>query len=188
MERPEDFAIVIGISEYEELPALRGSAADAEAFALWLADTEVGAGIPKGNILLLVAQNDPKAGLAQLQNAFEEVYERHLDRPGRRLYVYASGHGYSNEGVGTVLMAADASLEMAGRAIDLVAYADGYLDAESFEEVALFADGALLLSSRLVPITTPTKPELQPAEYGGSKWNPSTPRAGAMRSEVRETS
>ena len=53
---PRDFAIVIGISRYEHLPALQGPANDALAFATWLGDPQ-GGRLAESDIQALVTTN-----------------------------------------------------------------------------------------------------------------------------------
>ena len=141
MESPDDFAVVIGISDYDHLPKLTGPDTDARLFEQWLLDSQDGAGIPPANVKAATG----RVVLHEIQAAFEGIYrlgQEKLDdsSQGHRCYIFASGHGYSSKGSGLALLAADADRQMLGRAVDLMAFSDGLVESGLFDEVVLFAD------------------------------------------------
>ena len=101
-----DFAIVIGISRYSHdgyFRDLRGSEADADAVFNWLTDPSGGA-LPANNVIVLHSPTRSEA-----EHAFDQMFDRFINDPGRRLYIYGSGHGFSDGPDGAALLMADAS-------------------------------------------------------------------------------
>jgi uncharacterized caspase-like protein len=112
--RKRDYAIVIGVPKYPSLSRdgasvdLAGPIQDAEKMRAWLAN-ETGGGVPADNIEYVVragetpaANPDPTRDV--VVQAFTRMYARCWDPngapkvpTGRRLYVYASGHGLAND-------------------------------------------------------------------------------------------
>ena len=84
-ERPEDFAVVVGISKYSDLPEAAHAERDAEA----VKDHLIAAGFPSRNVVLL-------SGEKASRSAIEKFVETWLPRnagPGSRVAFYFSGHG-----------------------------------------------------------------------------------------------
>ena len=106
-----DFAIVIGISRYEHLPVLEGPARDATAFASWLSDPE-GGRLDASDIQLLTSEQSNDARfptLRDVNNAFRPLFEAEPadENRRRRLYVYATGHGFAVQGSVCAVTASD---------------------------------------------------------------------------------
>jgi uncharacterized caspase-like protein len=138
-----DYAVVVGISNYPELENLPGAADDARLVAAWLTGP---GGLPDENVALLVGD-----GLAvnafptrsDIDKAFGPLVQRiaGADQPPiRRLYIFVSGHGYSINTDSVVLLPADASRLLLGLAIDIRAYANAFRRSGRCDEVVLFAD------------------------------------------------
>lgn len=131
----DDYAIVIGISDYAELPKLEGATKDAEAFAKWLTASD-GGRLPKQNVTLITNR------YATMSGVWEEFF-RLIDvkeRISRRLYIYCAGHAYANSKEQIALLTVDASLKLPDHSIDLRGYADSFDENGSFEEIILFTD------------------------------------------------
>jgi hypothetical protein len=84
-ERPDDFAVVIGIESYEKLPKASHALRDAEAVRRHL----LALGLPERNVVVLTGQSATKS---RLLGYFEEWLPRNL-KPESRLLVYFTGHG-----------------------------------------------------------------------------------------------
>ncbi|MDO8756446.1 MAG: caspase family protein, partial [Elusimicrobiota bacterium] len=83
--RENDFAIVIGIEKYSELPSSEYSAADAELVRDYL----ISLGFPERNIQFIVNE---KATLSRLAKTIESWLPRQV-KPNSKVFVYYSGHG-----------------------------------------------------------------------------------------------
>lgn len=84
-QRPSNFALVIGVEEYDGLPDADFAERDAEAVRKHL----IALGYPKRNILYLT-------GKQALKSSIEKYVEAWLPRnvkPASRVFVYFSGHG-----------------------------------------------------------------------------------------------
>jgi hypothetical protein len=106
----EDRAIVVGVSEYPELGALRGPENDANEFYKWLRSPH-GGNVPEGRIDLIISSKfkpfkSPELAeptRLRVREAFMKLYAlaerqgRDGDgtRIGRRLYLYFAGHGFA---------------------------------------------------------------------------------------------
>jgi len=84
-EREHDFAIVVGVENYSDLPKAQYAARDARAFAAHAKAL----GVPPRNVVLLT---DQKAGLASMDKYLDQWLPR-MVQPDSRVYFYFSGHG-----------------------------------------------------------------------------------------------
>ncbi|MEK7859235.1 MAG: ankyrin repeat domain-containing protein [Elusimicrobiota bacterium] len=85
-ERPEDFALVVGVESYSnELPRADFAERDANAVRAHL----VALGVPERNIKVLLGS---KASRSQLEAYLEDWLPR-MARPSGRVFFYFSGHG-----------------------------------------------------------------------------------------------
>ncbi|HAZ07139.1 MAG TPA: hypothetical protein DCZ01_01145 [Elusimicrobia bacterium] len=84
-ERPADFALVIGIEKYKDLPEAEFGARDAEAVKEHL----LALGYPERNIIHLTGENATRTGL---QKYLEEWLPRNVS-PESTVFFYYSGHG-----------------------------------------------------------------------------------------------
>ncbi len=84
-QRPDDFAIVMGISKYSDLPEAAFAERDAQAVKNHL----LAMGYPSRNVVSLLGE---KAGFTALQK-FLEVWLPKNVTPNSRVFFYFSGHG-----------------------------------------------------------------------------------------------
>ena len=84
-ERPQDFAVVVGIEDYSALPAARFAARDAGAVAAHLKAL----GVPERNVALLTGVQATRTGLAK----HVEAWLTNNVRDDSTVYFYYSGHG-----------------------------------------------------------------------------------------------
>lgn len=84
-ERPDDYAVVIGIEAYSDLPEARFAERDAAA----VRDHLAALGVPERNIVSLIGA---KAGKAAFMKTFETWLPRNAG-PESTVWVYYSGHG-----------------------------------------------------------------------------------------------
>ena len=131
----QDFAIVIGINAYPQLPPLRGAIQDALLFKNWLVRAD-GGGVPEDNIRLVLSPDslagnpiNAKPGKGEIDEALQslgiDAFLQNLasgnddsddgdDTPvraiGRRLYFYFSGHGVGPTADEVAMLMANASL------------------------------------------------------------------------------
>ncbi|GAA3989884.1 caspase family protein [Mucilaginibacter dorajii] len=92
MPNTGDFAIIIGVDEYLNLPALQGPINDADEFHNWLLDTR-GGDVPAGNCYLIPNTRDPARPLQDdIDDALVLIVARQ-DVVFRRFYFFFAGHG-----------------------------------------------------------------------------------------------
>lgn len=91
-ERPEDFAVVVGIEKYSDLPDASFAEADASAMRAHIEAL----GVPPRNIAYL---GGAKAGRASLEKYLEDWLPR-LAKPEGRVFFYFSGHGAPDPATG----------------------------------------------------------------------------------------
>lgn len=84
-ERPDDYAVVIGIEKYSDLPSAAFAEHDAQAVRAHFAAL----GIPERNIVSLLGS---KAGKAAFMKTFETWLPKNVG-PDSTVWVYYSGHG-----------------------------------------------------------------------------------------------
>lgn len=103
----EDYAILVGITNYPLLTPLRAPEADALRFKSWLI-SDSGGKVPEQNITLLLTStfDPPEPPSVRKTRPFPSDFEEAvidlcqkprrppLGRIGRRLYLYFSGHGF----------------------------------------------------------------------------------------------
>lgn len=84
-EKPDNFALVVGIGTYKDLPEARFAARDAGA----VRDHLLASGYPRRNVIVLQDQDATRTGL---QKYLEEWLPRNV-KPESTVFVYYSGHG-----------------------------------------------------------------------------------------------
>jgi len=169
MPQPDDYAIVVGINDYDPrtnpLRQLQGCVNDAQFFVQWLLDP-LGGGLdpsppkqsfkpdwriktffspaptPQPDLGILL---DFKPTRDSIEDAMIELVRclRNTGRPvGRRLYLWFSGHGVTpqREANECAALMANAHEEAPGRNIPGVRFADFCRTAGMFNEVVLFMD------------------------------------------------
>lgn len=91
-ERPQDFAVIVGIEKYSDLPEASYAEADAAAVRAHIEAL----GVPPRNIAYL---GGAKAGRASLEKYLEDWLPR-LAKPEGRVFFYFSGHGAPDPATG----------------------------------------------------------------------------------------
>ena len=84
-QRPQDFALVVGVERYASLPEARFAERDASAVAAHMEAL----GVPPRNIIHLAG---PQAGYASLKKYLESWLPKNVT-PDSRVYFFFSGHG-----------------------------------------------------------------------------------------------
>ena len=146
------YAVVVGINFYQHLQDLGGPVNDAAQFCEWLVD-EDGGGLPAENVRPVKATEErdgedliPTLGdIHQTLNYVNLEMNARLDRdPGvferSRLYVFVAGHGMSAPKTSVALFSTEAVQGMWGKALDVQACGQWYVDYGPFAEVVLLAD------------------------------------------------
>jgi hypothetical protein len=147
----DDWALVVGISHYPKpdfAAQLQGPDNDAIAVRDWLVD-ERGGRLPPDNVVLLRTANfapvtveNPQPASGRIQEELEKLADRTLQRPGRRLYLYFSGHGFA-----PVLEEAAVFTAEASRLRPTHVYVHDYLrwfrKAQLFQQSVLWVDACM---------------------------------------------
>lgn len=157
-----DHAIVIGVRRYPrfgqtilDADDLRGPDNDAKAVYDWLADPAKGA-VPTSQIHCVRSADyaDPFANALDAQpttqdlvRAFSELENIAQEngqadkgmQVGRRLYVYAAGHGYAPASKQGAVFTAEATRGIPSN-VDVTSWIDGFYDRKYFEEYVLWLD------------------------------------------------
>lgn len=84
-QRPNDYAVIVGVGRYQRLPAADYADQDARDMSAALAAL----GVPEENVILLSGQ---KASLAEITKYVEEWLPRRVEKDSR-VYFFYSGHG-----------------------------------------------------------------------------------------------
>jgi len=145
-----DYAIVVGITDYPNLESLKGPERDADAFYEWLLDAH-GADVPMGNATRIVTSlYGPGPGITKptadlIEEAFLNLVRlgrRNGGKLGRRLYIFFSGHGISPnlDLDDAALLMANAARDTPGLHIPGKVYVDAIALEGLFEEIVLFMD------------------------------------------------
>lgn len=142
-----DYALIVGIDKYPGLliDELNGAVNDALAFREWVTDARGGA-VPAANTFVFLSRDVPTLPGVQraTSSAIKEclIKSVHAPRrltPGKRFYLYVSGHGLSSVDQQSLLLTEDATederVNFAPRR-----WADKLYNAGCFEEVVLFFD------------------------------------------------
>ncbi|HKG92300.1 MAG TPA: caspase family protein [Gemmatimonadaceae bacterium] len=151
----DDYAIVVGISEYPGLDDLDGPENDARAFYAWLIKPDGGAVEPSRVSRILSSDfGPPFASVTEAKPTMERVHDelrrfvtiakrRTKDglgfNVGRRLYLYLSGHGFARDLDEAAVFMADAAPP------DWVAHIPGRYCANWFIKSGFFQEVVLLM-------------------------------------------
>ncbi|TFZ54824.1 caspase family protein [Methylorubrum sp. Q1] len=143
----DDFAIVIGVSEYTQFPALSAAENDALAFYEWLIDPN-GGDVPPARVArtvvsdLLPAQRGhrPFPVKDDVDDKLTPFIAKQTGRVGRRLYVYFSGHGCVPDVASIALLMSNAGTDLLGRNIGAERYRDVLTARAHFDELVFFLD------------------------------------------------
>jgi hypothetical protein len=94
----EDYALVVGLNDYPRFGAkgrpLRGAKEDAQRFARWLRNPDVGGGLDDDHCELIVSTAAPLQPRREaIDDALDRIWQQAREQGARRLYFYFSGHG-----------------------------------------------------------------------------------------------
>lgn len=137
-----DYAIVVGVSHYLELPKLLGPENDAEKIYNWLI-SKTGGNVPKKNCYLIKSSENP---LLPVQDSIDDCFGEILsslnnqDNEGRRLYFYFSGHGLGIEFNDTALILPKWSDTLRNYALSSSEYYKTLIQSGLFQELFFFLD------------------------------------------------
>lgn len=147
-----DRALVVGINRYPSagVDPLEGAVADATRFHEWVTNPAGGGITEAGHAVLLTtppiqADGDlPRPISPDLQEFFYKLIQTHAAHPGRRLYVFLSGHGISPSSQESVrnaaLLMANAMQPNNYHCFPGNVWAEGVRSAALFREVILIMD------------------------------------------------
>lgn len=156
-----DYAVVVGINEYEGLNDLRGPENDAADFDAWLRKATGGA-VPAGNIARLLGS----VRVGDIDDEFGRLHEGlrsgRAGRTGRRLYIFLAGHGFDPDGTDAALLCANATRRLLGDHISGKLYSLWFRKAALFDEIALFMDCCRDNYSRAPLRSPPWRVEIRP--------------------------
>lgn len=146
MEQNRDhYAILIGIDNYSQLPALKTAVTGATEFAGWLTADKGGA-LPRENVKLILSNPGPVENPLDavpnkwmVDRAFISMGIQSSLRIGKRLYIYFSGHGVVEPGGDVGLLMADASQQRLS-SIGLESYRNFFRASKLFDEVVYILD------------------------------------------------
>jgi hypothetical protein len=149
------YAVVAGINTYpggfKKLSSARG---DAERFADWVM-AEAGGAVPEANVRRVTVTDDQFDSIDDarptkreisdaLRDVNDDLWKRLKGKEAQwansRLYVYLSGHGIAPEPAEGALLMANANSADLGENLPCRKYMDYYLEAQTFHELAFFAD------------------------------------------------
>lgn len=167
-----DYAVVVGITNYPSLGDLVGPENDACLIKDWLVDPQGGC-LPEENIALIIsslffnpAESNPlkaRPTTEQIDAAFDQLVEKGMDRGGRlgrRLYIFLAGHGFGPDIEDAALLMANAGKMRTGYHIPGRRYANWFRTAAMFEEIVLFMD-TCRDDYRRAPVHLPPWPEVR---------------------------
>jgi len=169
----EDFAVVVGITTYPGFKNLDGPENDALAFIDWLRAPDKG-NVPDAQIARRLTSRDhpPLPHTADDAHPWEDelnqLFKVHVQnaalgkRIGRRLYIYAAGHGFADPADMTTaaIYAANAE-DLFPPHVTATAYANFFRQAAAFDEIVLIMDCCRTASS-LQSVRNPPVPNLAP--------------------------
>ena len=142
MNNALDFAVVIGVSHYNELSRLNGPSNDATAFQNWLVSPD-GGNLPPDNCKLILSQENSVRPLQDdIDDKFEEIVNKLLEErnSARRLYFYFSGHGLGISHDDTALILPKWSNFWRNYALLSRAYLETLIHSGLFQEIFFFLD------------------------------------------------
>ncbi len=136
------FGLVVGIDHYPSYRPLKGARDDARDFYTWLTDLEVGGGVEKKNVELVLSTENP---LRPIHEDIDDALERILITArkvvgDKRVYVYFSGHGLSRSNFGADLCLPSWSKMRRSAALDSMDYLELAMGCGYFQEVVFFLD------------------------------------------------
>ncbi len=173
----DDCAIVVGIQTYPGIGSLEGPCRDALLFAEWLEKTD-GGDLPGERIETCLSTDfsPPPDGRPEktrpdredIEGLFRPFLEKGVrgEHAGRRLYLFVSGHGFSDAAesyknvMNTALYTANAG-RIVGLHVAITSYAEWIAQSAVFDEIVLIMD-CCRTKSLLHSYTCPQLPSINP--------------------------
>ncbi|WP_139306890.1 caspase family protein [Modestobacter sp. DSM 44400] len=171
-----DHALVVGISHYPQLAAegvaadLHGPDHDALAVRDWLVDG-TGGRLPSDHVVLIrtadcVADDaDPQPASQRVKEALEDLEKRTRGSPGRRLYLYFSGHGFAPDLEEAAVFTAEAS-QLSPSHVYAHAWLRWFRKAQRFEQSVLWVDACMNYQQSIPVQPVPLRTQLGTAVPG----------------------
>ena len=165
----DDWALIVGINSYplaSGIPPLGGAVRDSMKFLEWVKDPK-GGDIPEadGHICHLTSPEvtpksaRPRPVFSEIVKFFEEMLFQLGNDPGRRLYIYLSGHGISPVNQAAIrnaaLLMADTRPPALYPSFTANLWAETIRSSALFREVVLVMDCCRDLNNE-APVVTPT--------------------------------
>ena len=137
-----DWCLAVGISEYHQLPSLRGPDNDARAFHAWACSPSGGA-VPQTQAVLVTA-SEGKLSASSLNELFANLIDnvqRGTGQPKCRLYLFFSGHTFGAQYAELALLMPGATSVLMEH-FPITQWANKIVASALFSEVFLFVDGS----------------------------------------------
>lgn len=144
MPNNQDYAVIIGIKNYDVLKSLEAPIEDAESFSEWLKDRE-GGDVPKENVKFIENINNSNQApyppiLDNIDDALLEIIDQGQGTGYRRLYFFFSGHGIGVNWNEVSLCLPKWSESRLNYAMSTNAYLNYFVTSNLFDEVFFFLD------------------------------------------------
>ncbi|MCY7375489.1 MAG: caspase family protein [Pyrinomonadaceae bacterium] len=145
-DKSKDYAIVIGIKAYVGLRPLNSAVEDAVKFAEWLRRPDGGGLTGNGQVIPILGETFYPEWLKAEPNADtikSKIYELGINRGkkiGRRLYIYFSGHGFTDNADEIAMAMANASLNYLDNSISLNSFFNLFRQVGYFEQIIFILD------------------------------------------------
>jgi hypothetical protein len=153
-QNANDFAVVIGLSNYRQLSPFSQAARNARAFARWLHSRSGGGCVPEENITLILDEDASTAPMEQvIEDAFHKLFTPSIRR---RLYIYMAGYGHRADNDISLCMLGSSSSEAV--LLSPLHYANAFRSTGFVDEIVLFVDCALIHASSTRPLTVSLQP------------------------------
>ena len=142
----KDYAIVIGIDAYTGLRPLKSAVKDAASFIEWLRRRDGGGLTDDGQVITIPGDTPESVWLNAKPNADTvrtKLYELGINRGekiGRRLYVYFSGHGFTDTAEEIAMAMANAGMGFFTNSVSLNSLYNLFSQVGYFEQVVFILD------------------------------------------------
>lgn len=146
-DKNKDYALVIGIKSYVGLRPLNSAVKDAVAFANWLRREDGGGLTEKGQVDLILGEAQDKEWLEKayphagtIQAKLNNLGISKGEKIGRRLYIYFSGHGFTDNADEIAMAMANAGMGYFNNSISLNSFHNLFRQVGYFEQVIFILD------------------------------------------------
>lgn len=146
-DKNKDYALVIGIKSYVGLRPLNSAVKDAVAFANWLRREDGGGLTEKGQVDLILGETPYKEWLEKahpnagtIQTRLNNLGINRGEKIGRRLYIYFSGHGFTDNADEIAMAMANAGMGYFNNSISLNSFHNLFRQVGYFEQVIFILD------------------------------------------------